>query len=242
MNKTVIQYLRKFNESYVIDVVVAAIIIAISWSLGYQNTKINFQLFNQTFNQFPIGYVSIFAAVLSVLSTRFVSRKNNIGNILGLINIFIVIIVDTALGNQAAKFTYPLSFTLVLFAYYRWKNSDVKSESISIGKTVLIFLAALTLSLVISMLSFSNFWSQNKSTNEILIILISTLSAAFAFTGNYMAIFKYYTTNAVWMSYDVVKLSDSVIKNNTPNTIKYILYFILAAISNILWQEDEKTK
>jgi nicotinamide riboside transporter PnuC len=190
MNKNQIKYFQKFNDSYIIDVIVAGIIIILSYSLGYHQTKINFNILGTEFNNFPIGYISIFASVLSVLSTRFVSRKNNFGNILGLINIFIVIIVDSALGNQAAKFTYPFSFALVLFAYFRWKNSEVKSEAITFKKTIIIFICALTLSTIISMYSFNNFWSNQKSYNEILIIIISTLSAAFAFTGNYMAIWE----------------------------------------------------
>jgi hypothetical protein len=40
----------------------------------------------------------------------------------------------------------------------------------------------------------------------------------------------------------VVKLLDAGIKKNIPNVIKYILYFVLASVSNIIWRQDEKQK
>jgi hypothetical protein len=42
--------------------VVAGIIIILSYSLGYHQTKINFNILGTEFNNFPIGYISIFAS------------------------------------------------------------------------------------------------------------------------------------------------------------------------------------
>ena len=70
-----------------------------SLALGFHKTVID---------GLPIGIMSVAGAGFSMLATRLVTKRNNIGNLIGVAATVNSALVDYYLGNQAAFLTYPV--------------------------------------------------------------------------------------------------------------------------------------
>jgi hypothetical protein len=82
------------------DVIGVLLVLVISFALG----------FHKTIRQdLPIGIFSTFGAAGSMMVTRLVTKRNNIGNLIGLLTAVNSAFVDYYLGNDAALLTYPIS-------------------------------------------------------------------------------------------------------------------------------------
>ncbi len=96
-----ISKLQKFTESLTLDVVGVVIVVGASMAMGYHLTVID---------GIPIGILSTVGAAFSMMATRLVTKRNNWGNLIGVLTTVNTTIVDYYLGNQAALLTYPVSF------------------------------------------------------------------------------------------------------------------------------------
>lgn len=96
-----ISKLQKFTESVTLDVLGVVIVVSASIAMGYHLTVID---------GIPIGILSTVGAAFSMMATRLVTKRNNWGNLIGVLTTVNTTIVDYYLGNQAALLTYPVSF------------------------------------------------------------------------------------------------------------------------------------
>ena len=95
------------------DVIGVLLVLVISFALG----------FHKTIRQdLPIGIFSTFGAAGSMMVTRLVTKRNNIGNLIGLLTAVNSAFVDYYLGNDAAFLTYPISFLGAGISYLYWKR------------------------------------------------------------------------------------------------------------------------
>ena len=95
------------------DLLGVALVIGVSISLGFHLT---------VREGIPIGYFSTFGAAGSMMVTRLVTKRNNIGNLIGLLTAVNSAFVDYYLGNEAAFLTYPISFLGAGVSYLYWNR------------------------------------------------------------------------------------------------------------------------
>ena len=82
--------LQQITESKWMDLLGVALVIGVSISLGFHLT---------VREGIPIGYFSTFGAAGSMMVTRLVTKRNNIGNLIGLLTAVNSAFVDYYLGN-----------------------------------------------------------------------------------------------------------------------------------------------
>jgi len=183
---------------------------------------------------YPLGILSTFGAVLSLMSTRLVGKQKNIGNV---INIFATInsgANDFLFGNASAIITYPLTFFITLFAVKKWTtNKELRKRDIwyyfyvCIGMFVafgLVYLGAYL------------FGGRTDSKFLILVSLIFGLSLG----ANICNAYKYEETWLSWVVYNIVQLWKNVLQLNIANVVKYIFYLINAFITLFDWKGNGK--
>ena len=81
--------IQKFTESTALDILGVGIVISVSLALGFHKTVIN---------GLPIGIMSVAGAGFSMLATRLVTKRNNIGNLIGVMATINSALVDYYLG------------------------------------------------------------------------------------------------------------------------------------------------
>ena len=99
--KRYLAWIQKVTESIAMDVFGVTIVVTASLAMGYHLTVIN---------GLPIGVMSTVGAAFSMMATRLVTKRNNTGNLIGILTTVNTAFVDYYLGNQAAMLTYPISF------------------------------------------------------------------------------------------------------------------------------------
>ena len=105
--------LQQITESKWMDLLGVALVIGVSIALGFHLT---------VREGIPIGYFSTFGAAGSMMVTRLVTKRNNIGNLIGLLTAVNSAFVDYYLGNEAAFLTYPISFLGAGVSYLYWNR------------------------------------------------------------------------------------------------------------------------
>ena len=71
--------IKELTNSLYLDIIGVILVISVSMSLGYHNTIFNFKWDNIGY-YFPLGIFSIINTSFSMIGTRLVTKKNNIGN------------------------------------------------------------------------------------------------------------------------------------------------------------------
>jgi len=179
---------------------------------------------------FPLGYFSMAAAVISILSGRFTAKQNNLGNILGVIIAVTSGTLDFLFGNHSAIITYPVTFFVASFATYNW------SKGITIRKIdrqyYLILIGSIVLAFSLVHLGFYLFGGKTGFVFRNSVALIFGLSLA----GNISNAFKYQETWFNWMAYNVLQLTKNTLQMNFANVVKYIFYMISAVITYFDWK------
>jgi len=92
--------LKQITESKWMDVVGVTTVLAASIALGLHKTVVA---------GLPIGILSTVGAAVSMMGTRWATKRKNWGNAVGVVTSVNSAIVDYFLGNKAASLTYPVS-------------------------------------------------------------------------------------------------------------------------------------
>jgi hypothetical protein len=124
------QRIQKITESVYLDYIGLIIVIFGSIYLGFHKTIKPLDFFGFEIKNYYLGYQSILSTSISVMVTRLVTRRKNIGNLIGTFNTVSVAMIEFMLGNTAAIITYPVSVIGNYYAYHLWKQ---KKEVVPIG-------------------------------------------------------------------------------------------------------------
>lgn len=92
--------LQQITESKWMDVVGVVTVVAASVALGFHETVVA---------GLPIGILSTVGAAVSMMGTRWATKRKNWGNAVGVVTSVNSAVVDYFLGNKAAFLTYPIS-------------------------------------------------------------------------------------------------------------------------------------
>ena len=208
--------------------------VTASFSLGYHKTQIPFE-FQGIKYVFFLGAVSIVNTSLSMIATRLVTKKNNIGNIIGTFNTALSGCIDYLLGNIGAILTYPISFLGNYFVFKSWQNKKVlQSVDVIFFRNMLL---GLITSFALNYLAFR--YLQSNEINWKLFFAIA-IPAGISFGGTFNTARMYPDNWITWQVYNVFKLIQNILQGNIANVAKYSFYFVNAVLGFITWNDDKK--
>ena len=103
--------IKRITNSKYLDVIGVFVVLIGAISLGYHKTKVDLHPYHIPY-VLPLGIISIINTCIGILSTRMLTKKNNLGNLSTAFNTVLSGAVDFLLGNIAAVITYPVSCLL----------------------------------------------------------------------------------------------------------------------------------
>lgn len=219
------------------DVIGVALVVTISISAGYLNTRLEKYVDWGPWTTFiPFGLISVINVGISMLSTRFTGKLSNLGNYLGIVNTILSGAIDYILGNKAAIITYPITFIIYTFAIKKWNSSHegipntmTPSRKYLVG--TIITIVAFTISIVANYIGF------NKNIN--FLSSLTTIVFAFSLIANLFNALKLDTQWTFWMIYNIVQLLKAFTQGNFANVGKYIFYIVNAIGAFLFWKEKK---
>lgn len=229
-----ISKIKELTNSLYLDFIGVILVISVSMYLGYHKTIFNFNWHNVAY-YFPLGIFSIINTSFSMIGTRLVTKKNNLGNFIFIFNTFLSGLIDYLLGNIAAIITYPISVLGNYFAFKIWKTQFVLNsiDFIFYRNIVLGFI----LSFVLNYIGFE--YLSNKEINWQLFFAIA-IPAGLSFGGLFNTGRKYPDTWIMWQIYNIFKIIQSLLMLNYANVVKYGFYLFNASLGYITWKNDKK--
>ena len=222
--------LQKTTESVWMDIFGVALVIIVSVTLGFHRTVIE---------EIPIGYFSTIGAAGSMMVTRLITKRNNIGNFIGLFTAVNSAFVDYYLGNEAAILTYPISFIGAGVSYYYWKRKKDriprKIDSIYFINIAIAFVLGITLNYI----GFTNFLSEPMGDN-LSKFTVTAIITGITYSGILNTPRMYADSWASWQVYNVLKLYQNILFANIAYVAKYSFYLINATFAWIVWHRVRK--
>jgi len=233
LSKEILQKIKLITESKYLDIVGLVIVVGGSIYLGFHKTvkPIHF-LFINTEN-YPLGIQSVIGVGFSMLATRFVTRRNNIGNFIGIFSTISACMVDYLLGNKAAILTYPISFLGNYYSYYSW-NQHKEIIPIDIDRGFFLnFIYGFSISLLLNYIGFTSFLSESISNFPLFIT--SVIIVGLTFGGQFNTAKRYKDNWFTWQIYNVIKFIQNIQLGNIAQLLKYLFYFFNAILGWITW-------
>lgn len=238
MNKA---WIRKIIHSDYLDVIGALLILGICvyknfHGTVYQGGEIRFgvpiaDLWTQVkAGAFPLGILSTVGAIFSMLSTRFISKQKNSGNMIGVVTSVNSGAIDFLFGNRSAIITYPISFFLNSLSVFKWhQGAKIRPKDL---QYYLIFVFGILLGFVLVYLGAHLFGG--KTDHSFLIVVSITFGLSVG--GNFANAFKYEETWLNWIMYNIVQLIKNTMLVNIANIVKYVFYLFNAVLTLLDWK------
>lgn len=179
---------------------------------------------------YPLGVLSTVGAIFSMLATRFVGKQKNSGNVLGVITTVNSGANDFMFGNASAIITYPLSFILHSFSFFKWKKGvDIRKID-----TFYFFIVGIGLLLGFALVYIGAYLFGGRADSVFLITVALTFGLSLG--ANFSNAFKYEETWLSWAIYNIIQLVKAVLQINIANVVKYAFYLFNSAITLIDWK------
>lgn len=234
-------FIRSLVLSSSLDIFGALLIFGVCYSLNfhgtiYQNGQIEFgvpfvNLWERILNgAYPLGIFSTIGAIFSLLSTRFVGKQKNSGNVLSIITTVNSGANDYMFGNASAIITYPLTFILHSFAWVKW-NKGVTIRKID-RYYFLIVIIGLLLGFMLVYLGAGLFGGRTDAA----FLIVVSITFGLSLGANFSNAFKYEETWLSWVIYNFIQLIKAFMQMNWANVVKYIFYLFNAAITLTDWK------
>ncbi|MFN7100243.1 MAG: nicotinamide mononucleotide transporter family protein [Flavobacterium sp.] len=225
--------IKSITNSKYLDIIGVVLVVGVSVYLEYYKTTYDFSFDGENYS-FYLGYFSILNTCLSMMATRLVTKKNNIGNLISTCNTLLSGSIDYLLGNIGAILTYPVSFFGNYFAFRIWKKKQYLNaidgiffRNMAIG---------LLLSLILNYIAFTTL--SDKAIDWKLFFAIA-IPAGISFGGTFN-IGRMYPDNWInWQVYNLFKIVQNVMLMNIANTAKYVFYMFNAILGYITWKDDK---
>ncbi len=225
--------IKKITNGKYLDVIGLIVVLVGSFSLGYHKTKIQFE-FQKTEYNFPLGYFSILNVGFSMIATRLLTKKNNLGNLIHTFNTPLSGGIDYLLGNVGAILTYPISIFANYVSFKIWKKKKNLNNIDTIFYKNLV--QGMLLSLILNYIAIK--YLTNKPIDWIIYFSIA-IPAGLTFGGTFNNIRMYPDNWILWQIYNMSKIIQSIVLLNIANTLKYIFYMINALLGYITWKDDK---
>src|SRR6056300_549122 len=221
---------KLFLESVWMDVFGVGLILAVSFALGFHETVVD---------GLPIGWFSTIGAAGSMMVTRLVTKRNNLGNLIGLVTSVNSAFVDYFLGNEAAFLTYPVSFAGAGISYWYWKRrKDRVPRKIDTIYFVNIAIA-FVLGTALNYIGFTDFLKEplGENTSKFAVTAVIT---GITYSGILNTPRMYADSWASWQVYNILKLYQNLLFGNIAFVAKYCFYLVNASFAWIVWHGVRK--
>ncbi|CAM2746249.1 nicotinamide mononucleotide transporter [Fructilactobacillus fructivorans] len=184
----------------------------------------------------PFGMISIVNSILSIYSTRLTGRMNNLGNIIGLINVVLSAFIDYVLGNKAAVVTYPVTFIIYTFAINKWMKTKKyqASRPFTGAKKWLVMTGILLGSFLFSFAANLVGWPSGFTH---LLFWIVVIAFDLSLSANILNAMKLTVQWKYWFIYNLIQFLKAVVQGNFANVGKYIYYIINSIAALDFWEK-----
>lgn len=231
--------ITKLANSKFFDVVGILIILGAVFEMGYYKTPLSASKFftglhGSFFTVLPIiGVVSTLSAIASVMSTRYVAKLNNVGNVIGWINTIFCGVIDFVLGNVGAILTYPISIYLNWKAKDNWDNkyhgTFGKPKNYGHFLALLILLAFVTSFSLNGIVYYLFGWGFN------MLFYFSSVTFTLSLVADVLNVYKMPSQWSFWAIYNFSQLGKAIVMGNIANVAKYIYYIINSIVGGANW-------
>ncbi|MDP4876742.1 MAG: nicotinamide mononucleotide transporter family protein, partial [Schleiferiaceae bacterium] len=222
--------LQEITESKWMDAFGVLLVLVISFALGFHKT---------VRQDLPIGIFSTFGAAGSMMVTRLVTKRNNIGNLIGLLTAVNSAFVDYFLGNDAAFLTYPISFLGAGASYLFWKKRKDRVPR-KIDAIYFINIAiAFALGVALNYIGFTDFLRAPLGDNTTK-FTVTAIITGITYSGILNTPRMYADSWASWQVYNVLKLYQNVLFGNIAYVAKYAFYLLNASLAWVVWHRIRK--
>ena len=226
--------IKSITNSKYLDIIGVVLVVGVSVYLEYYKTTYDFSFDGKNYS-FYLGYFSILNTCLSMMATRLVTKKNNIGNFITTCNTFLSGSIDYLLGNIGAILTYPVSFIGNYVVFKAWKKSKV------LRSVDFIFYRNIILGFLFSfVLNYIAFKYLSEKPVDWRLFLAITIPAGITFGGTFNTARMYPDNWFMWQFYNLTKAVQNLMLMNIANVAKYTFYFFNAIIGYITWKDDKK--
>lgn len=219
--------LQEITESKWMDLVGVALVVGVSIAMGFHKTVVN---------GLPIGIFSTVGAAASMMVTRWVTKRNNIGNALGLLTAVNSAVVDYYLGNEAAFLTYPVSFLGAGASYLFWRKRKTRVPRKIDGYYFAMSGVAVVLAFSLNYIGFTDFLSKPIGENASK-FWVTAIITSITYSGMLNTPRMYADTWGFWQVYNVLKLYQNVLFGNIAYVAKYVFYLVNASMAWVLWHQ-----
>ena len=186
------------------DLLGVALVIGVSISLGFHLT---------VREGIPIGYFSTFGAAGSMMVTRLVTKRNNIGNLIGLLTAVNSAFVDYYLGNEAAFLTYPISFLGAGVSYLYWKRKKDRVPRKIDYVYFINILIAFVLGISLNYIGFTDFLTAPIG-DKMSKFTVTAIITGITYSGILNTPRMYADSWASWQVYNMLKLYQNILFGN----------------------------
>ena len=201
------------------------LVIGVSISLGFHLT---------VREGIPIGYFSTFGSAGSMMVTRLVTKRNNIGNLIGLLTAVNSAFVDYCLGNEAAFLTYPVSFLGAGASYLYWKRKKDRIprriDTVYFTNIAIAFVLAVSLNYI----GFTGFLSAPIG-DKMSKFTVTAIITGITYSGILNTPRMYADSWASWQAYNILKIYQNILFGNIAYVTKYAFYMVNATLAWIVW-------
>ncbi len=218
--------LQKITESKWMDVLGVVTVVAASVALGFHKTVVA---------GLPIGILSTVGAAVSMMGTRWATKRKNWGNAVGVVTSVNSAIVDYFLGNKAAFLTYPVSMVGNALSFLVWSRRGDRIPRTLDRYYFWVAAGAFALAFGLNYVGFTGFLSHPIADEDVSKFWVTALITGITFSGTLNMPRMYADTWVFWLVYNSLKLYQNILFGNVAFVAKYIFYLVNAVMAWRVW-------
>jgi len=218
--------LKQITESTWMDVLGVATVLTASIALGFHKTVVA---------GLPIGILSTIGAAVSMMGTRWATKRKNWGNAVGVVTSVNSAVVDYFLGNKAAFLTYPVSLLGNALSFLVWRRTDDRIPRSLDRYYFAVAAGAFALAFALNYVGFTGFLSHPMADEDVAKFWVTALITGLTFSGTLNMPRMYADTWVFWLIYNSLKLYQNLLFGNVAFVAKYVFYLVNAVLAWRVW-------
>lgn len=218
--------LKEITESKWMDVLGVATVLVASIALGFHKTEVS---------GLPIGILSTAGAAVSMMGTRWSTKRKNWGNAVGVVTSINSAIVDYFLGNKAAFLTYPVSLIGNALSFFVWSRKGDRVPRTLDRYYFAVAAGAFVLAFGLNYVGFTGFLQHDLASDDVSKFVVTSLITGLTFSGTLNMPRMYADTWVFWLVYNSLKLYQNILFGNVAFVAKYVFYLVNAVMAWRVW-------
>ena len=218
--------LKQITESKWMDLLGVVTVVSASIALGFHKTEVA---------GLPIGILSTVGAAVSMMGTRWATKRKNWGNAVGVVTSVNSAIVDYFLGNKAAFLTYPVSLIGNALSFFVWSRKENRVPRTLDRYYFAVAAGAFVLAFGLNYIGFTGFLQHDLASEDVSKFVVTALITGLTFSGTLNMPRMYADTWVFWLVYNSLKLYQNILFGNVAFVAKYVFYLVNAVMAWRVW-------